>query len=150
MMVEFASSEMRWKLLPKGIPKKPDGSAQPAIPLARSQAQQAQLASICNLGLSPRLCAPYGSLLDKVVGGVLGAAENAASPVALATPKYTPGRLSTFTCDWWRGADNDHKLGMIQRIRNMATARINGGPGDGDVKVALDAIRRKLGELTPA
>jgi alanyl-tRNA synthetase len=25
-----------------------------------------------------------------------------------------------------------------------------GGPGDGDVKVALDAIRRKLGELTPA
>jgi alanyl-tRNA synthetase len=25
-----------------------------------------------------------------------------------------------------------------------------GGPDNGDVKVALDAIRRKLGELTPA
>jgi hypothetical protein len=69
-------------------------------------------------------------VLSSVASSVLAAAQDATSPVALATPKYTPGRLSLFTCDWWRGADNDHKLGIIQRIRRMATARINGGPGD--------------------
>ena len=110
-------------------PSKP-GSEGSGLPMARSQLQQAQLASICDLGLAPRLCAPYGSVLTKAVSNVLVAAEDALSPLALAKPKYTEGRLSTFTCTWWRGADDDHKLGMIHRIRDMATARINGRPGD--------------------
>jgi hypothetical protein len=112
-------------------PPKPGSSGAPGVPTARSGAQQTQLASICDVGLSPRLCSRYGSLLTEAASSVLVAAQDAASPLALAHPKYTPGRLSLFTCTWWRGADDDHKLGMIQRIRHMATARINGGPGDG-------------------
>jgi hypothetical protein len=111
-------------------PEKPGSSDQPALPQARSELQQAQLASICQLGLSPRLCEGYDSLLTQAAAPVLLAAENAFSPLALAKPTYTEGRLSSFTCTWWRGADDGEKLGMIHRIRDMATAKINGRAGD--------------------
>ena len=112
-------------------PEKPGSGSTPGLPLVRSQGQQVQLASICDLGLSPRLCASYGNLITAAASSILNAAEDAFSPLAGATPKYTEGRLSSFTCSWWRGADDDEKLGMIHRIRDMATAPINGRPGDG-------------------
>ena len=79
-------------------------------------------------GLSPRLCKPYTSELSVFddLKAVARALQEATSPVALATPAFTPGRLSSFTCSWWRKADNDHQLGMVQRIRNLAAAGSTG------------------------
>jgi hypothetical protein len=102
----------------------------PAPPAARRQAQEEQFQSICDAGLSPRLCSPYGTLLDRITGAALSAVEDAASPLATATPAYTPGRLSSFTCSWWRQADDDHRLGMVHRIRALASGPVNGSPGD--------------------
>jgi hypothetical protein len=100
------------------------------VPAARTQAQEQVFGSICDAGLSPRLCSPYSSALYKLTGLVLSPAESTASPLVTATPAYTPGRLSTFTCSWWRRADNDHRLGMVQRVRNFASGPVNGSSGD--------------------
>jgi Right handed beta helix region len=111
-------------------PPKP-GSSSP-LPLLGIGTQRYEFASVCQNGLSPRLCKPYTSKLsvfDNLKALALRAQE-ATSPVALATPAFTPGRLSSFTCDWWRKADNGHRLGMVERIRNLAAGRINGSPGD--------------------
>jgi hypothetical protein len=102
----------------------------PAPPVARRQAQEEQFQLICDAGLSPRLCSPYGTLLDRIAGAALSAVEDAASPLATATPVDTPGRLSSFTCSWWRQADDDHRLGMVHRIRALASGPVNGSPGD--------------------
>ena len=32
------------------------------------------------------------------------------------------GPLGNFTCSWWRRADAEHRLGMVQRIRDFATS----------------------------
>ena len=112
-------------------PPKP-GSSKP-LTSAGTSGQRYELASICQSGLSPRLCKPYEqplSVFDLAKALVVQSLVDK-SPVALAKPAFTPGRLSSFTCDWWRSADNDHRLGMVQRIRNLAAGRINGGPGDG-------------------
>jgi hypothetical protein len=94
------------------------------------QAQEAEFQSICDAGLSPRLCAPYTSVLHSLSGLVSTTVEDVVSPLAGASPTFTPGRLSSFTCSWWRQADDDHKLGMVQRIQAMAGGAINGSPGD--------------------
>jgi hypothetical protein len=112
-------------------PSEPAGGAGlPVLVDARSQAQQQEFATICEFGLAPRLCAPYGNFLSDAFGALKLGIEDAFSPLAQATPAYTQGRLSLFTCDWWRQADNDHKLGMVQRVRKYATAPINGSDGD--------------------
>jgi len=114
-------------------PPKPGSSSGlplPAVPV-QSQAQQDEFASICGSGLAPRLCAPYGDPLAKLAGWLQASIDDATSPLALATPAYTPGRLSTFTCSWWRQADADHRLGMVQRIRSFATGPVNGSTADG-------------------
>jgi len=69
-------------------------------------------------------------LLDELTEPLLSTLGDATSPVANADPVYTPGRLSSFTCSWWRQADNDHRLGMVQRIRALAGGAVNGSPGD--------------------
>ena len=111
-------------------PPKP-GSGSP-LPSVSSNGQRLEFASVCQNGLSPRLCEPYEkelSVFDNLKA-LMVAAKEATSPVATAQPAFTPGRLSSFTCDWWRTADNDHRLGVVQRIRNLAAGRINGTPGD--------------------
>ena len=55
--------------------------------------------------------------------------EVAHASLAGIEPKATEGRLSSFTCHWWRGADDSHRLGMVQRIRAYATGPINGTAG---------------------
>ena len=114
----------------KTPPKPSAGSGVPVPPVARREAQEAEFQSICATGLAPRLCSPYESLLDTLSRPVLLAAENAVSPLSTATPASTPGRLSSFTCSWWRQADDDHRLGMVQRIRALASGPINGSSGD--------------------
>ncbi len=56
-------------------------------------------------------------------------AQESTSPVALAQPAFTPGRLSSFTCDWWRTADNNHRLGVSSGPQPRRRA-VNGAPGD--------------------
>ncbi len=112
-------------------PSKPsEDSGVPVSSAARQQAQEEQFKSICDAGLSPRLCSPYGSVLDRLAGMVLSSTEEALSPLAGATPVDSRGRLSSFTCSWWRQADDDHRLGMVRRIQALASGRVNGSPGD--------------------
>ncbi len=73
------------------------------------------------------------NVLNRLSGTVASAAENFRSPLAGATPVYPPGRLGNFTCSWWRQADDDHKLGMVQRIRHLNDKRgqrVAGRPRD--------------------
>jgi len=111
-------------------PPKPGSDGVLPVPAARTQAQEEVFGSICDAGLSPRLCSPYSSALYQLTGLVLKPAEKTVSPLVNATPASTPGRLSTFTCSWWRQADNDHRLGMVQRIRAFASGPVNGSSGD--------------------
>ncbi|HUQ00692.1 MAG TPA: right-handed parallel beta-helix repeat-containing protein [Aeromicrobium sp.] len=81
--------------------------------------QTQEFADICAQGLSPRLCKPYA---DKVKA-------SAAAPEPKAPdvdPEFTAGPLSSFTCSWWRKADDAHRLGMVQRISRFATGRVDG------------------------
>jgi hypothetical protein len=117
-------------------PPKPSGSGS-ALPLSSAdststsdnrtaestsgdQAGQTQeFADVCAQGLSPRLCKPYASDLK--------ASDTAPEPKAPSVePKDSIGPLSSFTCSWWRKADDAHQLGMVQRISRFATGRVDG------------------------
>ncbi|MGN6723818.1 MAG: right-handed parallel beta-helix repeat-containing protein, partial [Marmoricola sp.] len=112
-------------------PPKPGGAAAPVQTSAAMSAGQSQeLAEICASGLAPRLCAGATDVLSTLWGEVQDLSVTLRSPVLTATPVYTPGRLSLFTCDWWRQANADQKLGMINRIQHFATMPINGSSGD--------------------
>ncbi|HWU33162.1 MAG TPA: hypothetical protein VN108_09820, partial [Marmoricola sp.] len=113
-------------------PAKP-GASSAGLPISTQQrvSQQQELSLICALGLSPRLCTQTAQLLAHLTSPFTVSGLNASSPLASATPAFSPGSLSSFTCSWWRKADANQRLGMVQRIRNMDGMRINGGPGDG-------------------
>ena len=111
-------------------PKPSKNGGTPPPPTGQLQAQEGEFQAICDQGLAPRLCAPYRSFLDSLAGLVHSSWEDLDSPLVGATPVSTPGPLGNITCDWWRKADNDHKLGMVQRIQNYAGGPINGSPGD--------------------
>ena len=84
--------------------------------------QSAELAGICSVGLAPRLCAAFTSLLP--------VARSTAEPEVKAlrgvTPVRSAGPLSLFTCSWWRQADAAHRLGMVRRIHHFATMPVDG------------------------
>ncbi len=115
-------------------PSKPGASSRETVreERARIAAQEQQFAFICQSGLADRLCAPYASQLPEVVDPRLVDLVRTVSPVMAAAPAASRGRLSSFTCSWWRRADDPHRHGMVQRIRSHASARVNGGPGDAD------------------
>ncbi len=98
----------------------------------RTAAQEQQFAFICQRGLADRLCAPFASQLPEVIDPRLVDLARTVSPVIAVPPEASRGRLSSFTCSWWRRADDAHRHGMVQRIRSYASARVNGGPGDAD------------------
>jgi hypothetical protein len=100
------------------------------MPAAQSQAQEQELGSICGSGLAPRLCSPFNSALEQLLGGLRSLAVPLPNAIGTATPAYSTGRRSSFTCDWWRTADAAHRLGMVQRIRHYATMPINGTSGN--------------------
>lgn len=113
--------------------------------LAADLAQQNEsFASICASGLSDRLCAPYESVLTRVLGRVTGLVETL--PTLLQSKKAIPteGPLGTFTCSWWRKADKPHQLGMVQRIRSFATGRVDGTKALGHGAGMSDARATKL------
>jgi hypothetical protein len=41
-------------------------------------------------------------------------------------PMATHGRLSSYTCSWWRKADDRHRLSLVRRIRHFATLPVDG------------------------
>jgi hypothetical protein len=110
-------------------PKQPGttGRARPTIAHASHQARRQQFATLCAMGLSRRLCSAYQDQLPDVPLQMRAAEPT--STVLMAKPRFTPGRLSTFTCDWWRSSDDSAKHGMVRRIRKFASGPVNGGPG---------------------
>ena len=56
----------------------------------------------------------------------------------------TAGRLSSFTCSWWRQAEAPERLGMVQRIREFATGPIDGSTPYGYGAGMPDDRARKL------
>lgn len=90
-------------------------------------ARRKQFAALCGMGRSPRLCAAYDDRLPAVPLQM-----RTAEPLNRALyshPRFTPGRLSSFTCSWWRSADDGARLGMVRRIRHFASGPVNGGRG---------------------
>ncbi|HEY3015003.1 MAG TPA: right-handed parallel beta-helix repeat-containing protein [Nocardioides sp.] len=108
-------------------PEKP-GSGSP-LPLSdvTTGLQAEEFDAICAQGLAPRLCSPYddwlATMFDSVVSTIAPAPVEVVDGVEAAA---SLGRLSSFTCSWWRQADDAHRLGMVQRIRNFATGPIDG------------------------
>ena len=110
-------------------PSKP-GSG-PGLPAgahtATGQLQAEEFAAICAQGLSPRLCQPFQGfvkLFEPLIGPLTANATADAAPTV--TPLPSVGRLGSFTCSWWRKADDAHRLGMVQRIRHFATLPVDG------------------------
>ncbi len=115
-------------------PEPPGGTA-PATAReeeARSEAQVEQFAAICAQGLAPGLCGAYEDQLPRLPEDAVTALVGEVSPVVEATPVESSGPLSSFTCSWWRGADDGERLGIVQRIREFASGPINGSPGSAD------------------
>ena len=103
-------------------PPQPGGSAALAMDTA---AQQQGMAAICANGLATRLCAPYKEKLPDA--GTVSSLKTGPDPFANVKAAPTEGPLGTFTCSWWRKADASHRLGVVQRIRNFATGKVDNG-----------------------
>jgi hypothetical protein len=86
------------------------------------------LASTCAADLSPRLCSAYAGLLPEVGPGLAWSSPALERFLAVSSaPTATSQRpLSQYTCDWWRLADHDNRVALVQRIRHYATQPING------------------------
>jgi hypothetical protein len=119
----------------------PSASASPTeIALAASNQQKEQAAAfadICDQGLAPRLCKPFASALkapelalgDDAAKGVAKAeskSEALAAKTADADPSASNDPLGTYTCSWWRKANDDDRLGIVERIGSYATGRVDG------------------------
>lgn len=106
-------------------PKPGSGPALPGTTSTMQQAQAAQFASICSQGLSPRLCDPYQEFWHSVLSPP-SATPSAATENSWAVPMSSDGRLSSYTCDWWRKADATSRQSMVERIRHFATLPVDG------------------------
>ena len=115
-------------------PEKPGSGTGLPVSTAMQSLQAEEFAVICAQGLSPRLCQPFQGWFLQRFGrlfATMGDPDAAASVVPAVAPRPSLGRLSQFTCSWWRQADDAHRLGMVQRIRNYATGRVDGSPTAG-------------------
>lgn len=128
-------------------PKKPTGGISLPIPLpipslptslrttALSQQTQTEaFAAVCEAGLASRLCDAYGDELSDIDAPD---SRFKVRSVKGIKPVFTEGRLSSFTCSWWRQADDAHRLGMVQRLRALTTGKVPGygyGAGMSDAR----------------
>lgn len=105
----------------------PDRPARRTTATAAASASTARtsLGSYCAVGLSPRLCAVYGGVVAPVTQQLSWLQDRQLPAVPLsADDAVTP--LSAFTCSWWRRADQPERVSLVQRIRAMATAKVQG------------------------
>ncbi len=111
-------------------PDKPSGSSALPIPLSsRTMASQSALfSSICRSGLAPRLCSTYGAELPKAPAFAWKSwsANDRMLPETALPTSLVRRPLGSFTCSWWRSAGPDHRVGLVQRIRDFATGAIDG------------------------
>ncbi len=83
----------------------------------------------CDANPTARTCSSYLldivnlSLIDKVIDQLL--APLRAVP-AVAPTEETSARLSTYTCSWWRQANDSEQLGLVQRLRHFAGGAVEG------------------------
>ena len=124
-------------------PAQPGGTA--AL-TADTAAQKDGLAAICANGLATRLCAPFRTKLQGFGSKSAVAAEKVPDPFKGVKPASTEGPLGSFTCSWWRKADAEHRMGMVQRIRAFATGRADGTKALGYGAGMSDARAAKLFE----
>jgi hypothetical protein len=111
-------------------PAKPGSQAAAATGTGAMQGYQAQeFSAICAAGLSPRLCGPFSELMSLLPSWSSPLPPAATGSAPTAAPKYSAGRLGTFTCSWWRKADEAHRRGMVQRIQNFASGPVYSGDG---------------------
>jgi hypothetical protein len=120
---------------PDGDPNTCSWTVDPAKPgsarstgVATEAANVDLLASTCAAELAPRLCGAYAGLLPEARTG-FGWADIALErllPPSTAPAATSRRPLSSYTCDWWRTADEADRLALVQRIRTMATGAING------------------------
>jgi len=92
-----------------------------AVSSGDPQAQGQVFAAICEQGLATRLCTPYAKYLEEQEP------VEAEASMPGVEPKESDGPLSSFTCSWWREADDAHRLGMIDRIAAFSTGRVDDG-----------------------
>jgi hypothetical protein len=113
-------------------PDKPTAGGLPLpLPLRADVGNAAHLAAVCAAGLSPRLCGSLRALVPNPLASLFRYTfdEKNLAPVALPR-RVSQEPLGSFTCSWWRQADDTLRLGMVQRIRSYATGAINGTVGE--------------------
>ncbi|HEX7716443.1 MAG TPA: right-handed parallel beta-helix repeat-containing protein [Marmoricola sp.] len=108
-----------WPLTPT-----PPGSA-PTTSLGAVQKQLFK--EYCDANTGSRTCAPY--LLDILN---LSFIDKLLAPLKALLPSVTPAAssdtkpLSLYTCSWWRQANDEQKLGLVQRLRHFAGGAVEG------------------------
>jgi hypothetical protein len=98
----------------------------------------------CDENPTARTCSSY--LMDIVN---LSFIDQLLAPLKTVLPSVTPAAstntkpLSTYTCSWWRQADDSEKVGIVQRMRNFAGGKIEGDSlvGYGNVMTDPAAIQ---------
>jgi len=115
-------------------PEKPTGDT--VLPILQEE-QLSIFASICAQGLASRTCSPLLSALTLPSKQLLAMLKPPPAP-ATATAS-TDGALGTYTCSWWRNADDEEQLGMVQRIRAFASGRVDGTKAKGYGAAMSDA-----------
>ena len=110
-------------------------------------AQKATLAAVCAEGLSDQLCKPYKNKLRSAIDKMRAALKKAVpeDPTAGVTAAKTADEpLGTFTCSWWRKADEEQRLGIVHRIGDFSTGRVDGVKAEGFGPGMSDAQATKL------
>jgi len=107
--------------------KTPPQPASSAALTMDTTGQKKGLAAICANGLASRLCSPYKAELKGVDSSAAANLENTPDPFKGVKAVSSEEPLSTFTCSWWRKADAAHRLGVVERIRDFATGKVDNG-----------------------
>ena len=111
-------------------PARPAGYQPAFAPMFNPRDYMADQADdICAQGLARRTCQALGDTVPKPTEAKVKA--QAAEQAAVATDSSdiaATGRapLGTYTCSWWRKANDEERAGIVQRIRQMATGRVDG------------------------
>jgi hypothetical protein len=111
------------------------------LPVLKEE-QASVFASICAQGLASRTCSPLLSALTLPSKEILNMLTP--PPVPETATESDDDPLSTYTCSWWREADDKEQLGIVQRIRNFAGGRVDGTKATGYGAVMSDGRAMQL------
>jgi hypothetical protein len=120
-------------------PEPPSGKT--LLPILKEE-QLSLFASICAQGLAARTCTPLLSALTLPSKQILAMLKPPAVPKTATASTEDP--LGTYTCSWWRKADDEEQLGMVQRIRAFAGGRVDGTKAKGYGSTMADGRAMQL------